>query len=127
MLNIVRSTLFAAFSLTTCWALAQHLQCQVFERDQVHQIDTYSLASPYSAVAYDYAHFRFKPVLVAIDGVVSYAKIHVYYQTHSQPELMHIAMYSAPFAVGQSLTGVQTVYSPYLGRQFSYECRWVSP
>jgi hypothetical protein len=126
MLNFIRSCgVIVTLSVLAWPAWAQRLQCQIIERDQVHSIDTPALSSAYIAYAHDYAHFRFKPVVVTQDGALSYVKLHVYYQTRNQPELMHIAMYTPPFVFGPSLTGVQTLYSPDKGRPFTYDCRLV--
>ena len=126
MLKLIRSILLVtALGVSALPALAQRLQCQVYERDQWHDIDIPALSSAYIAYAHDYAHFRFKPVVVAQDGALSYVTLYVYYQTRNQPELMHIAMYNPPFVFGPSLTGVQTLYSPDKGRPFTYDCRLV--
>lgn len=126
MLKLMRSFIFAlALSAWVLPTLAQTLQCQIYERDQWHTVDSPALSSAYIAYAHDYQHFRFKPVVVAQDGGLSYVKIHVYYQTRNQPVLMHMTMYTAPFVYGPSLTGVQTVYSPDKGRPFTYDCHLV--
>lgn len=126
MLNFMRSMVcVAAMCVFTLSAQAQSLQCQIYERDQWHTVDSPALSSAYIAYAHDYRHFRFKPVVVMQDGALAYVKIHVYYQTRNQPELMHIAMYTPPFVFGPSLTGVQTLYSPDKGRPFTYDCHLV--
>ena len=126
MMKLIRSFMFAgAASACALPAFAQRLQCEIYERDQLHMVDSPMLTSAYIAYAHDYAHFRFKPVVVSQDGALSYVKIHVYYQTRNQPVLMHMTMYTPPFVFGPSLTGVQTVYSPDKGRPFTYDCRLV--
>ena len=126
MLRMIRILLpVVAISLWALPASAQRLQCEIYERDQLHIVDSPVLSSAYIAYAHDYAYFRFKPVVVAQDGALSYVKIHVYYQTRNQPVLMHMTMYTPPFVFGPSLTGVQTVYSPDKGRPFTYDCHLV--
>jgi hypothetical protein len=126
MLRLIR--FFIPVVAVSAWVLpasAQLLQCEIYERDQLHIVDSPMLSSAYIAYAHDYAHFRFKPVVVSEDGALSYVKIHVYYQTRNQPVLMHMTMYTPPFVFGPSLTGVQTVYSPDKGRPFTYDCHLV--
>jgi hypothetical protein len=126
MMKLIRSFMLAgAASACALPAFAQRLQCEIYERDQLHMVDSPMLTSAYIAYAHDYAHFRFKPVVVSQDGALSYVKIHVYYQTRNQPVLMHMTMYTPPFVFGPSLTGVQTVYSPDKGRPFTYDCHLV--
>jgi len=59
-------------------------------------------------------------------------KIYIYYETDREPVLLQEVKYTAPFAYASaaqqapySLTGLNYLYSPPLGRELQYGCALV--
>jgi hypothetical protein len=112
---------------------APRLLCQLAQGGTATQIEVAPTSDPYSVVARQVNHFRFKAVVVGDAGQVDYVKLYTYYETvrggakTAVPDLrlVHQAKYVAPVPEredGPGLTGTVYVYEPRLGREFSYAC-----
>jgi hypothetical protein len=85
------------------------------------------VGSPYTVKSIDInGRFRFKAVVMGDARQIEYVKLYSYDFPERQPVLLHEAKYMAPIASSSSqpasLTGVNFVYSPRLGRELQYEC-----
>lgn len=106
------------------WA-APRVRCEVDHIGKTRSLEFAPGSDPYAVAAVDIdRRFRFKVVVIGDAHKIDYLKTYVYYQTERQPVLLHTAHYSSPTAQASpaSLTGVNHVYSPDLGRELRYEC-----
>lgn len=110
---------------------APRLRCQVNQGGDAWNLEFAPVADPYRVAAVDInGNFRFKAVVVGEGERVDYVKVYTYYQTRRQAVLLHEARYPAPAVAAAgaspaSLTGLQYVYSPRLGRELQYGCALV--
>ncbi|MBS4097284.1 MAG: hypothetical protein KGZ83_10675 [Sulfuricella sp.] len=102
------------------------LRCQVAYAGTIHQIEAAPATDPYAVPSIDIGgRFRFKAVVIGDAARVEYIKLYAYYQTPSQPVLLHAAKYLPPWPTGSaanSLTGQHSLYSPDLGRELQFGC-----
>ncbi len=106
------------------WA-APRVRCQVKHIGKIHNLEFKPGSDPYVVEAIDIdQRFRFKVVVIGDEQKIDYLKTYVYYQTARQPVLLHSAHFFTPIAqpAPSSLTGVNHIYSPDLGRELQYDC-----
>lgn len=105
---------------------APHLRCEITYGGDTQTVEATPQRDPYGVQAHDIAgRFRFKAVMVGNAGLVDYIKLYVYYQSDSQPVLLHEARYLPPFGAGvgpYALTGLNFIYAPGLGYELQYGC-----
>jgi hypothetical protein len=103
------------------------LRCQLSQSGDIQTLDFVPVSDPYTVKAVDInGRFRFKAVVIGSEQQIDYITLYVYYRAKRQWVLLHQAKYFPPFnqAVfpSASLTGVNYVYSPVLGRELQYSC-----
>ena len=119
-----RSCIGLVLMVTVSFASSQQqrLQCQLFAGGEDYQFIFSPTADPYNTRPIDLERFRFKAT-VSLGGVeIEHIKITVSYRSSVQALILQQVTYLPPFAKKQSLTGRQQLYSPDLGREFSYDC-----
>lgn len=108
------------------------LRCVIESTSETLTHDAHITADPYAVRPVSVnRHFRFKAVVMgdAQAGTVAHVQLYTQYQSARGPVLLHQVGYIGPAVQtsappAPSLTGLQSVYSPDLGRQFQFECRW---
>jgi len=103
------------------------LRCQIDQGGEHFAFDFAPVSDPYSVPSIDInERFRFKALVVGDDKTVQYIKIYVYYETRRQAmilqELKYLQAKAQKNPLPDALTGVQTLYSPDLGREMKYQC-----
>ncbi|MBK8017620.1 MAG: hypothetical protein IPK20_13500 [Betaproteobacteria bacterium] len=103
------------------------LDCTIEQGGETQQIRTAPVADPYTVAPVDIrGRFRFKAVMIGDERHVDYIHLYTYFVSDGTPVLVHQASHHPPFAVSvdgsATLTGLQRVYSPVLGREMTYRC-----
>ncbi len=106
---------------------APSLSCEIFQSGDTLKLQFEPVSDPYVVKAVDInKRFRFKAVVMGSAEQIEYIKLYTYYMSSGRAVLLHYAKYLAPVpqknAAPDSLTGVQYLYSPVLGREIRYSC-----
>lgn len=122
--------LLAAALFSSIASASPRLRCQLNQGDTAQVLDFAPVLNPYSVQAVDLdGRFRFKAVVIGDEHKIDYVKLYTYYRSKRQAVLLHQASYLAPAvdpgAGSAALTGINTLYSPNLGREFRYGCALV--
>jgi len=129
--------IFVLTSAATALCAQPLLHCDVSYAGTTHQLDARVINDTGSDADSDTngayineasdigGRFRFKAVLLGTRQHLEAVKLYAYYETDRHPVLLSEVRYSAPFtysALPNSLTGLNYLYSPPLGRELQYGC-----
>lgn len=107
-------------------AAAPLLRCELTYAGTTHTLEATAGTDPYTTESIDIdGRFRFKAVILGMDRQIETVKLYAYYETRRQPVLIQEVKYARPFAKSDSpysLTGLNYLYSPPLGRELQYGC-----
>lgn len=113
-----------AFESSACAAAA--LRCDVTYAGSTQVVQALPVAEPYAVPSVDVGgRFWFKAVMVGTAARVDYIKLYAYFDTPTQPLLLHEAVYLPPFQATPapySLTGTQHLYAGSMERELTYNC-----
>jgi hypothetical protein len=108
------------------------LRCELLQGGDQQTVDVAAVSDPYTVKSVEVnGRFRFKPVFIGSEHAIDYIALNVYYRARRQWVLLHQAKYLPPFNEAAfspgTLTGVNRVYSPVLGRELQYSCTLSGP
>ncbi len=102
------------------------LRCEVTYAGSTQVLETQPVSDTYAVPSVDIAgRFWFKPVMVGQAARVDYVKIYAYLDTHTQPLLLHEAVYLPPFQATSTpypFTGIHHLFGGPVERELIYSC-----
>lgn len=108
-------------------AAAPRVACDASYGEEHVLTQTAAAGNPYQAQAYALSrHFMFKPVVVGAGERVDYVNIYSYYLYQGRFVLFGYSHYAGQdLHPGDNFTGQVHLYSPRLGREMQYQCRYL--